>query len=65
MEFLLYLALGACAGVLAGLFGVCGGIVIVPDLAQSDPATGGRHFVGLRLSHRGGKCHKFHDSWLA
>ena len=28
MEFLLYLALGACAGVLAGLFGVGGGIII-------------------------------------
>ncbi len=35
MEFLLYLALGACAGVLAGLFGVGGGIIIVPALVFS------------------------------
>nr|WP_286208422.1 sulfite exporter TauE/SafE family protein [Pseudomonas koreensis] len=35
VEFLLYLALGACAGVLAGLFGVGGGIIIVPVLVFS------------------------------
>lgn len=35
MEFLLYLGLGACAGVLAGLFGVGGGIIIVPVLVFS------------------------------
>lgn len=35
MVFLLYLALGACAGVLAGLFGVGGGIIIVPVLVYS------------------------------
>lgn len=35
MEFLLYLLLGACAGVLAGLFGVGGGIIIVPVLVYS------------------------------
>lgn len=35
MEFLLYLALGGCAGVLAGLFGVGGGIIIVPVLVYS------------------------------
>ena len=35
MEFLLYLALGACAGVLAGLFGNGGGIIIVPVLVFS------------------------------
>ena len=35
MEFLLYLLLGACAGVLAGLFGVGGGIIIVPVLVFS------------------------------
>ncbi|SDG54234.1 sulfite exporter TauE/SafE family protein [Pseudomonas abietaniphila] len=35
MEFLLYLALGACAGVLAGLFGVGGGLIIVPVLVFS------------------------------
>ncbi|AQZ94610.1 sulfite exporter TauE/SafE family protein [Halopseudomonas phragmitis] len=35
MEFLIYLVLGACAGVLAGLFGVGGGIIIVPVLVYS------------------------------
>lgn len=40
MEFLLYLALGACAGVLAGLFGVGGGIIIVPVLVFSFKAQG-------------------------
>ncbi len=35
MEYLLYLVLGACAGVLAGLFGVGGGIIIVPVLVYS------------------------------
>lgn len=32
MEFLIYLPLGVVAGVIAGLFGVGGGIVIVPVL---------------------------------
>ncbi|KAF0806247.1 hypothetical protein A167_03260 [Alcanivorax sp. S71-1-4] len=40
MEFLLYLVLGAAAGVLAGLFGVGGGIVIVPVLVFSFTAQG-------------------------
>ncbi|MBP9961918.1 MAG: sulfite exporter TauE/SafE family protein [Pseudomonas sp.] len=40
MEFLLYLVLGACAGVLAGLFGVGGGIIIVPVLVFSFTAQG-------------------------
>ncbi len=40
MEFLLYLLLGACAGVLAGLFGVGGGIIIVPVLVFSFTAQG-------------------------
>ncbi|MER2099304.1 MAG: sulfite exporter TauE/SafE family protein [Pseudomonas qingdaonensis] len=35
MEFVIYLVLGACAGVLAGLFGVGGGIIIVPVLVLS------------------------------
>ena len=35
MEFLLYLLLGAGAGMLAGLFGVGGGIIIVPVLVYS------------------------------
>ena len=35
MEFVVYLLLGACAGVLAGLFGVGGGIIIVPVLVFS------------------------------
>ncbi|WP_152227094.1 sulfite exporter TauE/SafE family protein [Pseudomonas sp. SCB32] len=40
MEFLLYLVLGACAGVLAGLFGVGGGLIIVPVLVFSFSAHG-------------------------
>jgi uncharacterized membrane protein YfcA len=40
MEFLLYLILGACAGVLAGLFGVGGGLIIVPVLVYSFTANG-------------------------
>ncbi|MEK1941921.1 MAG: sulfite exporter TauE/SafE family protein [Pseudomonas sp.] len=40
MEFLLYLLLGAGAGVLAGLFGVGGGIIIVPVLVFSFTAQG-------------------------
>lgn len=40
MEFLLYLVLGAAAGVLAGLFGVGGGLIIVPVLVFSFQAQG-------------------------
>lgn len=40
MEFLLYLLLGAGAGVLAGLFGVGGGMIIVPVLVFSFHAHG-------------------------
>lgn len=40
MEFLLYLVLGGFAGVLAGLFGIGGGIVIVPVLVLSFTAQG-------------------------
>lgn len=40
MEFVLYLVLGACAGVLAGLFGVGGGLIIVPVLVYSFSAHG-------------------------
>ncbi|HSC83918.1 MAG TPA: sulfite exporter TauE/SafE family protein [Pseudomonas sp.] len=40
MEFLLYLLLGAAAGVLAGLFGVGGGLIIVPVLVFSFTAHG-------------------------
>lgn len=35
MTLMLYLLLGACAGTLAGLFGVGGGMIIVPILAYS------------------------------
>src|SRR5690606_32409481 len=35
MEFIIYLVLGACAGVLAVLFGVGGGMIIVPVLVYS------------------------------
>jgi uncharacterized membrane protein YfcA len=40
MELLLYLLLGAAAGVLAGLFGVGGGLIIVPVLVLSFAAQG-------------------------
>ena len=40
MELLLYLLLGAAAGVLAGLFGVGGGLIIVPVLVFSFAAQG-------------------------
>ncbi len=40
MEFVLYLGLGAAAGVLAGLFGVGGGIIIVPVLVLTFAAQG-------------------------
>lgn len=40
MEFILYLLLGAAAGVLAGLFGVGGGMIIVPVLVYSFQAQG-------------------------
>lgn len=48
MEFLLYLILGAAAGVLAGLFGVGGGIIIVPVLVLSFTAQG---FDSAVLTH--------------
>lgn len=40
MEFALYLLLGAAAGILAGLFGVGGGLIIVPVLVFSFTAQG-------------------------
>ncbi|GIZ12533.1 sulfite exporter TauE/SafE family protein [Pseudomonas sp. NCCP-436] len=40
MELLLYLVLGAAAGVLAGLFGVGGGLIIVPVLVLSFASQG-------------------------
>lgn len=40
MEFLLYLVLGSLAGLLAGLFGIGGGMVIVPVLVLSFTAQG-------------------------
>lgn len=40
MEFLLYLILGGFAGMLAGLFGVGGGMIIVPVLVYSFAAQG-------------------------
>ena len=40
MEFVIYLILGAAAGVLAGLFGVGGGMIIVPVLVLSFQAQG-------------------------
>ncbi|NVK28212.1 MAG: sulfite exporter TauE/SafE family protein [Flavobacteriia bacterium] len=40
MDFLMYLLLGACSGVLAGLFGIGGGLIIVPVLIFSFTAQG-------------------------
>jgi uncharacterized membrane protein YfcA len=50
MEFLLYLVLGACAGVLAGLFGVGGGIIIVPVLVYSFTLQGFENEVLTHLA---------------
>jgi Sulfite exporter TauE/SafE. len=52
MEFVLYLLLGACAGVLAGLFGVGGGIIIVPVLVFSFTLQG---FDASVLTHLAGR----------
>ena len=40
MEFVLYLVVGALSGVLAGLFGVGGGLILVPVLVYSLAAQG-------------------------
>ncbi|MBN3968729.1 sulfite exporter TauE/SafE family protein [Pseudomonas gregormendelii] len=48
MDFMLYLVLGSFAGVLAGLFGVGGGIIIVPVLVYSFTIQG---FDGSVLTH--------------
>lgn len=40
MYFLMYLLLGVCSGVLAGLFGIGGGLIIVPVLVFSFTAQG-------------------------
>jgi hypothetical protein len=48
MDFLLYLALGACSGLLAGLFGIGGGLIIVPVLIFSFTLQG---FSGEVLTH--------------
>ncbi|MFC0267445.1 sulfite exporter TauE/SafE family protein [Kushneria aurantia] len=56
MIFLLYLLLGAVAGVLAGLFGVGGGLIMVPVLVHSftllniDPAVVTQMAVGTSLA---------------
>ena len=48
MEFLLYLLLGGFAGVLAGLFGVGGGLIIVPVLVLSALSSVDERIRGLR-----------------
>ncbi|MEQ5836897.1 sulfite exporter TauE/SafE family protein [Marinobacter sp. NFXS9] len=54
--FAIYLVLGACAGVLAGLFGIGGGLVIVPVLIFSfglqgfDPEIAAHLAVGTSLA---------------
>ncbi|WP_019409218.1 sulfite exporter TauE/SafE family protein [Pseudomonas psychrophila] len=50
MEFLLYLVLGGFAGVLAGLFGVGGGLIIVPVLVFSFTLQGFSHEVLTHLA---------------
>ena len=40
MTFLLYLILGALAGTMAGLFGIGGGLIIVPVLIYSFEVQG-------------------------
>ncbi|KZN12324.1 sulfite exporter TauE/SafE family protein [Marinomonas sp. TW1] len=50
MDFLMYLLLGACSGVLAGLFGIGGGLVIVPVLVFSFTAQGVAHDVLTHLA---------------
>lgn len=40
MEYLLYLVVGAFAGTLAGLFGIGGGMIVVPTLVYSFSAQG-------------------------
>ena len=40
MEYLLYLGVGALAGLLGGLLGIGGGLVIVPVLVYSFHAHG-------------------------
>ncbi len=49
-EWLIYLALGAFAGTLAGLLGVGGGLVIVPVLAWSFALSGIDHGVIMHLA---------------
>lgn len=48
MEWLLYLATGFCAGLLSGMFGVGGGIIVVPILAV---IFAGLHFPPDHLMH--------------
>ena len=50
MEWLIYLATGAFAGLLAGLLGVGGGLIIVPVLALSFAAQGVADEVQMHLA---------------
>jgi len=56
MVFFIYMLLGACAGTLAGLFGIGGGLIIVPvlifsfDLLKVDPTVATHLAVGTSLA---------------
>lgn len=50
IEFVLYLALGAAAGLLAGMLGVGGGLIIVPALAFSFSLLGFNHDLIMPLA---------------
>ena len=50
MEYILYLALGAMAGLVGGLFGLGGGVVIVPILIIAFELQGISHNVATHMA---------------
>ena len=50
MEYILYLALGAMAGLVGGLFGLGGGVVIVPILIIAFELQGISHNVSTHMA---------------